>query len=189
MSKQVFSTGFLFPITHVVAGIIFFIGGLLLIIFKDDTNILGFIMGFPLIVGGSVWSLCFKGGVVDYDSKKIKPFFSFLGIRFGFWKSIEDCSCICVLQHYDSETLDSPLDSRDPLNPGNLINPGVFSFSRYFYTYEICFLSSNHLKKVPFVASYKKESMTEIIGIVSKNLNIPVVKYSPDFSGLSHRGR
>jgi hypothetical protein len=185
MSKQVFSTGFLFPLTHVVAGIIFFIGGLLLIIFKDDTNLIGFIMGFPLVIGGGVWSLCFKGGIVDYDSKKIKPFFSFLGIRFGFWKSIADCPCICMLQHGNSETLDSPIN--ESVDPSRSFSPRTFEFSRYFNTYEICFLSSNHFKKLPFVSSYKKENIQTIINVVSKNLNIPIVTYNPDFSARSKR--
>ena len=136
-------------------------------------DVLGVVFGFFPVVMGGIWCLTFKGGGFDPENKKTKKVVSFLGIRFGFWKSIQEYSCICLLRHNNREDMESPVP-----NPRFFPVPLTQYFFN-FYTYEICFLTSDHRKKTPFVSFTKKEKAEEIIELLSKKLRIKVVVYNP----------
>ena len=155
--------GFSFPIPVLINGLIFFLFSFAVI---PENMILGLI----LLVLGSLIIFNTVGIEISGETKMIKQYTRVFGIKFGKWQSVDNYTCISLLNvRMRSRTY------------GGSSNRSVQTSSNKTIIY---LLNDSHLKKLAIVEAGISEAEE-----ISKLLDLPIVKYSPQISSKSRARR
>ena len=153
--------GFSFPIPVLINGLIFFLFSFAVI---PENMILGLILLVSLIIFNTV------GIEISGETKMIKQYTRVFGIKFGKWQSVDNYTCISLLNvRMRSRTY------------GGSSNRSVQTSSNKTIIY---LLNDSHLKKLAIAEAGISEAEE-----ISKLLDLPIVKYSPQISSKSRARR
>ena len=94
--------------TSAIGSAIFIVG--LIIAFSEmppSISFIGCVFGIAMTIIGVILFVSVRGVLIDYDKKRIKPYFDFIFIKIGTWESLAYYDKIVLKYSHKSQTMNS----------------------------------------------------------------------------------
>ncbi len=120
--------------------------------------------GILLLLGGAYFALTASGIDIDPDTKAVRHYTRYFGIKYGRWNEYPTYPHICIISKERKRKPFREHSTEDPENP---------------YQYELYLVSRSHRGKVLLQILYNKEKAKQVADRLAGEMGIEVAEYNP----------